>query len=351
MIPKDSILDGYADLVSDSYDRFDNLFGKRDISVITVQDDEDGLCILSCFTAGVAGAAGEPVEFSYHVAQDPAVATQDYVDDFVGRVERRLRFEDQEIIDGQMTASPGFDRFEHALLMRDRIFGDIAVAHDAGERVVPIITVVPLTEAEVVSLSAMPPRVRPDVLTHLTPHQFCDFSRDTRSEYTVERAVRLLWHEIRDRHAQHNTYAYQSVLAAADFAETEDKAIAQLEGRLGRRLPVDLAYSWKIQGRRCYLTDYQYIDARRVLDFMFPDTAIEGFAWNRDLIPFLEDSGGNMVCVDCSADTDQQIVLVETHEGPIRTETYSFYSWLAQYRADLTGDVYRLDDDGFLEPR
>ena len=124
-------------------------------------------------------------------------------------------------------------------------------------------------------------RVRPDVLTHFAPHQFCNLSRDTRSEYTVERAVRLSWHEILGWHGQNNTQAYQSVLAAADFTETEDKAIAQLERRLGRRLPVDLAYSWKIQGRRCYLSDYQYIDAGRVLDCVFPDTEIEGFTWSR----------------------------------------------------------------------
>ncbi len=153
-----------------------------------------------------------------------------------------------------------------------------------------------------------------------------------------------LWREILAWHQQHATQLW----SVAESTKSTPPLFDGLEALIGAPLPPDLKESWRIQNRRFYLTDYEYMDVEGVEYMVAPNADLD---WDRKLIPFAEDSGGNMICVDMNEGKDCQVVLFEVEEGVLRTGLYSFFHWLWRYKEDLLGGKYLVDSEGFLEER
>ncbi|HXV91932.1 MAG TPA: SMI1/KNR4 family protein, partial [Pseudonocardia sp.] len=70
--------------------------------------------------------------------------------------------------------------------------------------------------------------------------------------------------------------------------------------------------------------------------------------WNPGWVPFAEDGGGNLYCVDLAPGergVRGQVIRWEIHGGPCGPVAASFAEYLLGYRDDLTGGRYVYDPD------
>lgn len=147
-----------------------------------------------------------------------------------------------------------------------------------------------------------------------------------------------------------------------------DGEVAALEGRVGATLPTDYSASLKLHNGAAYLNDYQYLSVEGVKTAwtMMTDLSEKGTFrgrtaeesegmqrtwWHRGWIPFAQDGGGNMLCLD-TAPTDKgrlgQVLSMELQGGPALTEHKSFLEWLQHYSAGLSKGKYKVGRDGHL---
>jgi len=177
--------------------------------------------------------------------------------------------------------------------------------------------------------------------------------------------VRALWHEIQEWYAKNTPRLEKSLHAGATAAQ-----LAAFEKQTGLTLPADYKASLETHNGEVSVHDYTYLsldgvannwsNMTKLLDAgTFADAevyeqgegVIQNTWWHRGWIPFAEDGGGNMLCIDtapAARGTAGQILRMELGSGPGVMEYQSFLAWLEHYHDDLVAGKYQVDDEGLL---
>lgn len=181
----------------------------------------------------------------------------------------------------------------------------------------------------------------------------------------VEAAIQKIWNDIERWYAENAPRLLENLRNGVS-----DQDISKFEARVGLKLPNDYKASLRLHNGDVYVHDYNYLSLERVLNkwLMMTEQSEEGVFeerevfdagggiiqnawWHRDWIPFAEDGGGNLICIDMAPETDGvvgQILNMELQSGPFASEYTSFLKWLESYKDDLYGGVYEVDEDGYL---
>jgi len=181
----------------------------------------------------------------------------------------------------------------------------------------------------------------------------------------VPARVHAAWRTIAQWYAAHSARLHQALRAGA-LAEQ----LAAFEQQTGLTLPADYRASLATHNGAVALHDYTYLDLAGVLNSWasmnklaaagtFAHAAvyeqgggiIQNTWWQRGWIPFAEDSGGNMLCLDtapAAKGVGGQVLRMEMGAGPGIMEYPSFLAWLEGYRADLAAGKYAVDAEGLL---
>lgn len=81
---------------------------------------------------------------------------------------------------------------------------------------------------------------------------------------------------------------------------------------------------------------------------------IQDTPWNPAWVPFAEDSGGNLICLDLAPGPRGrvgQVIYLEQVEGPLASPYGSFDEWLRAYRDGLQRGGYMVNAEGFIVER
>jgi len=181
----------------------------------------------------------------------------------------------------------------------------------------------------------------------------------------IAQTIKDTWRDIEEWYRQHAPRLLEDLATGASDAEISD-----LEGRLGLTLPDDYKASLRIHNGDLNVHAYHYmtIDSVAGTWAMMTDLSNSGAFkgrpidqdgggiirntwWDRGWVPFLEDSGGNLFCIDTAPAAEGiagQILQMEMGSGPFPTSYRSFQSWLQDYRNSLYQDKFEVDADGFL---
>ncbi len=177
--------------------------------------------------------------------------------------------------------------------------------------------------------------------------------------------VRALWNEIAQWYAENAPRLARSLREGATAAQ-----LAAFEQQTGLTLPDDYKASLETHNGEVSLHDYTYLSLDSVFNSWSNMTKLaeagtfahaevyeqgEGVIQNtwrhRGWIPFAEDGGGNMFCIDttpAARGVAGQVLRMEIGSGPGITEYPSFLAWLENYGDDLVAGKYQVDDDGLL---
>lgn len=186
----------------------------------------------------------------------------------------------------------------------------------------------------------------------------------TTQDETPPQDMQQIWRDIENWYQQHAPELYKRLKPGA----TDDE-IAAAETQLGRTLPDDYKASLRVHNGNVSLHDYTYLDIAQAVGNWsrmknladkgtFADReadddaggAIQKAWWHDGYIPFAEDGGGNMICIDLAPGAQGQagqIVQMEMGAGPFLGEHNSFGAWLKDYRDRLLAGKYKVED-GFL---
>lgn len=189
--------------------------------------------------------------------------------------------------------------------------------------------------------------------------------KNTVSESNVKSIIQSLWNDIESWYKENAQNILESLRDGAS-----DQQINELETSVGTTLPNDYKESLKIHNGDIYFHDYNYLSLEGVFkkwsmmtelnqDGTFEGNQAEGAKrgliqnvwWHSKWIPFAEDSGGNMLCIDMAPGINGikgQIIKMEIQSGPSATGNKSFLDWLRHYKDDLYGGKYKVDDYGFI---
>jgi cell wall assembly regulator SMI1 len=181
----------------------------------------------------------------------------------------------------------------------------------------------------------------------------------------IEADIENVWNDIKTWYAENAPNLLEDLRMGVS-----DQDISNFETRVGLTLPEDYKSSLKLHDGDVYVHDYNYLSLERVHQNWLMMTKqsekgvfeenkvfeegrgiIQNTWWHRGWIPFAEDGGGNLLCIDMVPKTDGvvgQIIKMEIHSGPIATEHQSFLNWLESYNNDLYEGVYEVDEDGYL---
>ncbi len=132
----------------------------------------------------------------------------------------------------------------------------------------------------------------------------------------------------------------------------------------------ELLASFALHDGKCDISDYTYVNHRHALavwrdmnrykhDDIFggrrPDQGHGGLIkdewWNDGWIPFAEDGGGNLLCVDNDPGPKGeagQIIRFETDFGPGPTGMKSLSQWLKDFASKLKSGELQVDDEGYI---
>lgn len=177
--------------------------------------------------------------------------------------------------------------------------------------------------------------------------------------------IKTVWHEIEVWYRKN-----ASALLAELNNGVSDQQLNDFEALTGFSLPEDYKSSLQIYNGGTYINGYRYnslgqtlgiwIEMKRLNDdgtfagveAIYADGGeIQKNWWCPGWIPFTQDLGGNLYCVDTQPGENGifgQIIYWDTVEGPSLSEYKSFLEWLRHYRDDLYRGVYQVDEDGFL---
>lgn len=181
----------------------------------------------------------------------------------------------------------------------------------------------------------------------------------------VEAAIQNTWNQIERWYAENAPRILENLRNGAS-----DEDISNFEARVGLPLPDDYKASLRLHDGDAYVHDYNYLSLEGVLNnwllmteqseqgvfkerevFDAGGGIIQNTWWHRAWIPFAEDGGGNLICIDMAPEADGvvgQILKMEMQLGPVATQYKSFLEWLASYKNDIYGEVYEVDEDGYL---
>jgi cell wall assembly regulator SMI1 len=163
---------------------------------------------------------------------------------------------------------------------------------------------------------------------------------------------------------------------AADFERQPRKpdseaALQRLEKTLGHPLPEDLRTFLATRTQEAGYFEYQLLDAKGIaLNWKLltgllkkgsfakarparrTDPRLTGGWWQPGFIPFAEDSGGNLFCVDVAPGPRGkvgQVVRWERSEGPVVDRRHaSFTAFLQAYLDDLEAGRFEITDAGMF---
>lgn len=189
--------------------------------------------------------------------------------------------------------------------------------------------------------------------------------KNTVAESDVKPIIQNLWKDIESWFKENAPIILDSLGDGAS-----DQQINEFETSIGTMLPNDYKESLRIHNGDVYFHSYNYLSIDRALkkwsmmtelnqDGTFEGNEVEGAErgliqnawWHSKWIPFAEDSGGNMLCIDMAPGingTKGQIIKMEIQSGPSATGHKSFLDWLRRYKDDLYGGKYEVDDFGFI---
>lgn len=181
----------------------------------------------------------------------------------------------------------------------------------------------------------------------------------------VEIAIQNIWHEIEAWYMKNAPRLLEDLKGGVS-----DQQINDFEAVIEMSLPDDYKASLKLHNGDVYFHDYEYLNLECVLnkwlimtrlneDDTFKDrkpidTAggiIQNTWWHRGWIPFAEDGGGNLICIDKAPGVNGvpgQMLYMELQSGPCVSKHKSFLEWIGHYKDDLYRGVYELDEDGCL---
>ncbi len=148
------------------------------------------------------------------------------------------------------------------------------------------------------------------------------------------------------------------------------QALDQIEKRLGQPLPDDYRASLAIHDGNASLSEFTYLGvdaAGEIRDAMNEEASLGSFEglkidapeadtlkplwWHQGLVPFAQDSGGALLCVDLDPGPNGkkgQVVLFERGLGPAPTAFQGFADWLAHYRDALQAGRFKKSAGGYL---
>jgi cell wall assembly regulator SMI1 len=150
-----------------------------------------------------------------------------------------------------------------------------------------------------------------------------------------------------------------------------EAALKRLEKTLGRALPEDLRTFLATRTQEAGYFEYELLDAEgialnwKTLTSLLkkgtfddaepasgPDPRLTGGWWQPSFIPFAEDSGGNLFCVDMAPGPRGkvgQVVRWERTEGPFVDRHHaSFTAFLQAYLDDLKAGRFEMTDAGMF---
>ena len=244
------------------------------------------------------------------------------------------------------------NQLQLGIFLEDLIFEEIEIECEKIEKLILIINVFALRREEVGSLSNVPAKIRASVINYL--EYPLNNSLEREPIYFIENAINYLWEEIVEWHTNNNSYLSR-ILKKNSKINPPD--FTSIENLIDGAIPIDLRTSLQKLNLRLPLHDYEYLDdvsIVRNVEGMYSlseSGSIDNNHWKNSWLPFAEDSGGNMICIDLSPKSDQQIIYWEKEEGVVKSNYYSFFDWMLNYKKDLEANLYLVDDEGFLEER
>lgn len=181
----------------------------------------------------------------------------------------------------------------------------------------------------------------------------------------IETAIRGIWHDIETWYEKNAPDILKKLAEGAS-----DQQIDEFESASGLSLPDSYKTSLRLHNGAAYFHDYEYLDLCRVLGnwsrlvrrkaegafegkqvFDAGGGIVQNTWWHHAWIPFAEDGGGNMLCIDLAPGTDGvagQIIKMELGAGPVHSQYGSFLEWLEGYRNDLYAGRYAVDEYGYI---
>ncbi len=180
----------------------------------------------------------------------------------------------------------------------------------------------------------------------------------------MTKPIAVIWADIASWLAVHASGRAAELLPGAD-----DAAIASLEDGIGASLAPDHAASLRVHNGMATLTSYQYLDSEAVLakwqsraplakDERHPHdpsgAQFRNVWWHHGWVPFAEDSGGNLLCIDLDPGPEGkagQVLVWEMAMGPGLAGADSLGTWLEDYCAGLKAGRFAVDEEGYLSER
>ncbi|AKT37988.1 SMI1/KNR4 family protein [Chondromyces crocatus] len=175
--------------------------------------------------------------------------------------------------------------------------------------------------------------------------------------------VQAFWARIRQWLTKHAP-TYEARIARAASASPQD--IEALEARLGASLPPDFRAHLLLFGKggatsadRAWFYEYTGLSIAEIIDrwegleelrqkgtfadatpheLDRDDDKVKWTWWHRGWIPFAEDGGGNLFCVDVDPEPEGsrgQIICWEMHSGPVGPRADDFDTFLDEYHEEM----------------
>jgi cell wall assembly regulator SMI1 len=183
------------------------------------------------------------------------------------------------------------------------------------------------------------------------------------------RSVRQSWKAIETWYSKHVPEMFKGLKPGA--SEDDIEAYAK---QLKVDLPRDYIESLKLHDGETDLGEWTYLSIEAALENWRRkqgllrkqqpgasqrvkgrgDGKMQEVWWDPAWIPFAEDSGGNLLCLDLHPDIDGtvgQVLDIDMEDGPSLTEYDSFAEWLESFWHDLKANAYKIDRSGWLVPR
>lgn len=179
--------------------------------------------------------------------------------------------------------------------------------------------------------------------------------------------IESVWNDI-EKWYRDNSPVMLEELKASGGASTQN--IESFEDSTNCTLPEDYKTSIQVHNGGTYINGYQYNSLEQTLDIWAEMKQLKGDGtfldadalcadgekiqknwWCYGWIPFSQDFGGNLHCIDTNPEKSGifgQIIFWDATEGPILTEYNSFTEWLKRYRDDLCHGFYQIDECCFL---